>query len=98
MIEYFTRDGMPITEDVFVRQCEACLGHDTADRVGEIRHPTLIVCGEQDRLTPISLHRQLAEAIPDAHLVAISYGAHMVMVESAEHFNRIVLQFVTDGR
>ena len=98
MIEYFTRDGMPITEDVFVRQCEACLGHDTADRVGEIRHPTLIVCGEQDRLTPISLHRQLAEAIPDAHLVAVSYGAHMVMVESAEHFNRIVLQFVTDGR
>ncbi len=98
MIDYFTRDGLPITEDVFARQCEACLGHDTADRVGEIRHPTLIVCGEQDRLTPPSLHRQLAEAIPDAHMVAIPYGAHMVMVESAEHFNRIVLQFVTDDR
>jgi len=56
------------------------------------------VCGERDQLTPPSLHRQLAEAIPDAHMVAISYGAHMVMVESAEHFNRIVLQFLTDDR
>ena len=98
MIEYFTRDGVPISEDIFARQCEACLGHDTVDRIGGIAHPTLIVCGEQDQLTPLALHRQLAEAIPDAHLVAISYGAHMVMVESAEHFNRIVLQFITDDR
>jgi pimeloyl-ACP methyl ester carboxylesterase len=98
MVEFFTRDVVPISDDVFIRQCDACLAHDTSDRVGEIRHPTLIVCGERDRLAPPSLHRQLAEAIPDAHLVAISYGAHMVMVESAEHFNRIVLQFVTDER
>ena len=98
MVEFFTRDGVPLTADVFARQCEACLAHDTAGRLGEIRHPTLIVCGEQDRLTPLSLHRELAKAIPDSHLVAIGYGAHMVMVESAEHFNRIVLQFIADDR
>jgi pimeloyl-ACP methyl ester carboxylesterase len=98
MIEFFTRDGLPLSEDVFARQCDACLGHDTADRLGEIRHRTLVLCGEQDRLTPLSLHRQLTEAIPDAHLVAISYGAHVVMVESAEHFNRIVLQFIAEDR
>jgi pimeloyl-ACP methyl ester carboxylesterase len=98
MVEFFARDGAPLTEDVFARQCDACLGHDTTDRLGEIRHRTLVLCGEQDRLTPPSLHRQLADAIPDAHLVSISYGAHMVMVESAEHFNRIVLQFIADGR
>jgi len=98
MVEFFTRDGVPIDGNVFARQCEACLGHDTADRLGEIRHQTLVLCGEQDRFTPLSLHRQLADAIPNAHLVPINYGAHMVMVESAEHFNRIVLQFISDGR
>ena len=97
MIEFFTREGVPLTEDVFARQCEACLHHDTADRLGAIRHRTLVLCGEHDRLTPLSLHRQLAHAIPDSHLVSISYGAHMVMVESAEHFNRTVLQFIADG-
>jgi 3-oxoadipate enol-lactonase len=98
MVDYFKREGLPITADVFVRQCEACLRHDTSDRLAGIPHPTLIVCGERDRLTPLSMHRQLAEAIPNSHLVAINYGAHMVMVESAEHFNRVVLQFVSDDR
>jgi pimeloyl-ACP methyl ester carboxylesterase len=98
MIEFVTRDGLPLSEDVFVRQCGACLAHDSVDRLGEIRHRTLVLCGERDQLTPLSLHRQLAEAIPDAHLVAISYGAHAVMVESAEHFNRIVLQFIAEDR
>jgi pimeloyl-ACP methyl ester carboxylesterase len=96
MVEFFTRDGVPLSEEVFARQCDACLGHDTTDRLGKIRHPTLVICGEQDRLTPLALHREIAEAIPSAHLVPINYGAHMVMVESAEHFNRIVLQFVSD--
>lgn len=98
MVDYFKRDGLPITADVFIRQCDACLRHDTSDRVSQIRHPTLIICGERDQLAPLFMHRQLAEAIPNSHLVAISYGAHMVMVESAEHFNRIVLQFLTDDR
>jgi len=97
MLEFFTREGMPPSADVFARQCEACLHHDTWDRLGEITHPTLVVCGEHDRLTSLAQHRQLAEAIPRSHLVTISSGAHLVMLETAEHFNRIVLQFLKDG-
>ena len=85
----------PLTEDLFARQCEACLAHDTADRLHEIAQPTLIVCGRHDRLTPPRLHRLLADEIPDAHLVTIDYGAHLVMAESAERFNRVVLQFLS---
>ena len=44
------------------------------------------------------LKQAVLNAIPNAQLVAISYGAHVVMVESAEHFNRIVLQFVSEDR
>jgi len=98
MVDFFTRDGVPLLQDVFARQCEACLAHDTSERLGDVRQSTLVVCGEHDRLTPPSLHRQLAEAIPDAQLVTIASGAHMVMVESVAHFNRVVLQFLTDGR
>jgi pimeloyl-ACP methyl ester carboxylesterase len=98
MIDFFTRDHAPIDADVLVRQCDACLGHDAADRLGDIRSRTLVICGERDLLTPPSLHRLLAEGIPDAHLVTIPYGAHLVMVESAEHFNKMVLQFMSDGR
>jgi pimeloyl-ACP methyl ester carboxylesterase len=98
MVRFFTRDGAPVDEDVFARQCEACLSHDTADRLREIRHRTLIVCGRHDRLTPPRMHRVLADEIPDTRLVTIDYGAHLVMAESAERFNEVVDQFLSEGR
>lgn len=96
MIDFFKRDGAPLTADLFARQCEACLGHDTADRLAGIRHETLVVCGRNDLLTPPSLHQRLADGIPNTKRVTISYGAHLVMVESGETFNRSVLQFLEE--
>ena len=98
MIAFFIKDGAPLTQEVFARQCDACLGHDTADRLREIQHPTLVICGRRDQLTPPHFHRELADEIPNAHLVTIPYGGHVVMVESAEQFNRIVLQFLAEQR
>ena len=31
-------------------------------------------------------------------MVSLNYGGHLVMVESAERFNQIVLQFLDDER
>ena len=63
-----------------------------------IRQRTLVICGRQDALTPPKFHRELADEIPGAHLVTIAHGAHLVMAESAESFNRTVLQFLGEGR
>lgn len=94
MIAFFRRDGAPLSAELFARQCDACLGHDTLDRLHRIAQPTLVLCGRHDALTPPAFHRQLADEIPDARLVTFAYGAHLVMVESAEAFNRAVLDFV----
>ena len=72
MVEFFTRDGTPLSADVFARQCEACLQHDSADRLRQIRQRTLVVCGRQDALTPPKFHRELADEIPGAQLVTIT--------------------------
>ena len=96
MIARFIADGAPLTDDVFARQCDACLEHDTADRLRDISHPTLVICGRRDQLTPPQLHRELADEIPNAHLVTIGYGGHLVMAESAEQFNQVVLQFLAE--
>jgi pimeloyl-ACP methyl ester carboxylesterase len=94
MIDFFKRDGAPLTADLFARQCEACLRHDTLERLGGIAHPTLVICGRNDLLTPPALHQTLADGIPNAKRVTIASGAHLVMVESGETFNRSVLQFL----
>jgi 3-oxoadipate enol-lactonase len=98
MVEFFVREGAPLSPDLFARQCEACIAHDTADRLREIPHRTLVCCGRHDALTPPKFHRELADEIPNAHLVTFGYGGHLVMAESAERFNETVLQFLDEGR
>jgi pimeloyl-ACP methyl ester carboxylesterase len=97
MITFFERDGAPLTSELFTRQCDACLAHDTLDRLREIRKPTLVLCGRNDALTPPKFHRELADEIRDARLVTFAYAAHLVMVEAAEAFNRTVIEFLSEG-
>ncbi len=96
MIASYTAQAPPLGADVFRRQCEACAGHDTLDRLASIRCPALVVCGRHDIVTPPKFHRDLAHGLADARLVTLSYGGHLVMVESAERFNQTVVQFL-DG-
>ncbi len=90
--------GAPVPDDVFVRQCEACLAHDTLDRLREIPHRTLVICGQQDQLTPPALHRELVANLPNAHGVTVPNAAHLVMAEAAQRFNQSVLQFLAEDR
>lgn len=80
--------------DVLARQCDACLGHDSFDQLHEIEHPTLVVCGREDQLTPAKFHRELADHIPNGHLVTLPWGAHLVMAECAQDFHKTILQFL----
>jgi pimeloyl-ACP methyl ester carboxylesterase len=96
MLDFFVKEDTPVGSELFGRQCEACLRHDTSDRLAEIRQPTLILCGRQDQLTPPKLHRELSEGIPGSRLVVIDFGAHLVMAESAVRFNQVVQQFLDE--
>jgi pimeloyl-ACP methyl ester carboxylesterase len=98
MIEFFTRDGAPLSAELFARQCDACLGHDTLSRLPDITQPTLILCGADDLLTPPRLHRELASGIRHARLVVVPGAAHLVMVEAAPVWNRTVMQFLAENR
>ena len=96
MVSFLAKEGAPFSPDLFVRQCRACLEHDTYDRLRAIEHDTLVVSGRHDQLTPPRLHRELADEIPQARLVTIQQGAHLVMVEAVERFNRLVIEFLDD--
>jgi pimeloyl-ACP methyl ester carboxylesterase len=98
MLQGYLRERAPMPEDVFVRQCNACIGHDALDRLGALPHETLVLCGQQDNLTPPRFARELATAIPKAHLVTIPGAGHLVMAEAAKRFNQVVLQFLEEDR
>lgn len=89
-------DAPAIGPDLLARQCDACLTHDTTDRLRSITCPTLVMCGRGDQLTPPKLHRELADEIPNARLITFSHGAHLIVAEAAKRFNETVLAFLSE--
>ena len=80
--------------DVLHGDFSACDRFDIMEKVGGINTPTLIICGEQDALTPIKYSRYLAERISGSRLEVIEGAGHMVMLERPEQFNKKVETFV----
>ncbi len=95
-LDFYRRDDAPLPDRVFMEQAEACLKHDTLERLSQIRCPTLVAHGEADQFTPAHLHRELAKQIPDARLVSIPGAAHLVAAEAAPMFNQTVAAFLRE--
>jgi len=91
-IEFSLRFYQPA--EAFQRQFQACLAHDTADRLQTIHHPTLILSGDDDPLVPPENSRILKELIPQAELFFIPKGRHCFFIEEAELFNKKVVAFL----
>jgi 3-oxoadipate enol-lactonase len=86
----------PVLPEAFARQASAYIQHDSLDRIGKIKASTLVITGEQDRLTPPWIGREMADAIPGAkfHLVSGPGSSHVLPLERPEDFNKIVLSFL----
>ena len=75
-------------------QIPAAIGHDTCDRLHEIRVPTLVMTGDADGLVAPENSRVLAARLPNAELVILHNVAHSFPIEVAEETNKIVLDFL----
>jgi pimeloyl-ACP methyl ester carboxylesterase len=62
-------------------------------RAEDIRLPTLMIWGEQDPILPVQRARELAEAMPDASLVAFPGVGHCPMMEVPRAFDEALLTF-----
>jgi pimeloyl-ACP methyl ester carboxylesterase len=66
---------------VFHADFLACNAFDVMDKLGRIRVPTFIVCGAEDRLTPVRYAEYLRDKIDGAQLSVLERAGHMVMLE-----------------
>jgi len=75
----------------------ACNQFDMRDRIAQITLPTLILCGEKDKLTPPSLSEKLKDAISESQCDIIPSAGRMVMIENAKLLNKRVLDFILEA-
>jgi pimeloyl-ACP methyl ester carboxylesterase len=78
---------------ILYRDLMACHNFDVISRLQEISVPTLIVCGEEDRLTPVKYSKYLHQQITSSSLHIIPQAGHYVMREQPETFNQVIEQW-----
>jgi len=66
---------------------------DERDLLPRIAVPSLLIWGELDARSPLSVAREFERAIPDAKLAVIADAGHVSNLEQPERFNDIVREF-----
>jgi pimeloyl-ACP methyl ester carboxylesterase len=80
--------------DVLHGDLYACDRMDITNDVEKIAIPTLVVCGDDDKMTPPDMSRLIADKIPGAKLALIEGAGHYVMREKPAEFNQVLADFV----
>ena len=77
----------PIEPEPYTAQLAAALGHDTYDRLAQIRASTFVVHGQEDVMVPPANGRLLANLIPEARLLELRGAAHLYPTDepNADH-------------
>jgi pimeloyl-ACP methyl ester carboxylesterase len=90
--------GFPHQQSVeaFQAQLDACLAHDTTDRLSQIAAPTLVLAGEFDTILPPRFGRLVAADIPNARFELLPGEAHQPFQEVPDEFNARVDAFWRD--
>ena len=66
----------------------------TAPRLREVRHSTLILWGEQDRLFPPQVGRDLQALITGSRFILIPNAGHIPQWEQPHAVNRHITEFL----
>jgi 3-oxoadipate enol-lactonase len=71
---------------------------DSTSTLREVRVPTLVVCGDEDSLTPVEEAEALQRGIPGSRLALIPQAGHLSNLENPAAFNGALQAFLGDFR
>lgn len=72
----------------------SCSRLDLSAELERITVPALLVCGEEDKMTPPEFSRFMADRIPGAELRIVPGAGHFIMWETAGVLNEVLGDFI----
>jgi pimeloyl-ACP methyl ester carboxylesterase len=93
LIERGVNDMLRCRPEVLYGDFLACDRFNFIDQIEKIDLPTLILCGDEDQLTPVKYSQFLHQTIKGSKLEILPDAGHMVMMESPGAFNQKVGEF-----
>jgi 3-oxoadipate enol-lactonase len=71
---------------------------DQRDRAAMIDVPTLVLVGDEDQVTPVSLSEELNGLIPGSEFQVIGKAGHLANAEQPQAFNATIESFLSQQR
>lgn len=84
----------PMPVYAYKAQCGACLSHNTADRLHELKMPVLIAAGAKDLFMNIEKTMELVHGIPQAEFYLAPEGGHVHQWEYPGPYDSVVVGFL----
>ncbi|WP_394787130.1 alpha/beta fold hydrolase [Rhodoferax sp.] len=85
------------TPEIFEAQIHALLQRpDASALLGQIRCPTLLLCGREDAWSPLARHEQMLGLMPQAHaeLTVVEHAGHMSPMEQPDAVGQALLRWL----
>jgi pimeloyl-ACP methyl ester carboxylesterase len=87
-----------VGRDAYLRQMQAIMERpDGREDLRRIRVPTLVLCGREDKATPLALHEEIAALVPGAVLTVIERCGHLSTLEQPEAVNAALGAWLVGG-
>lgn len=81
---------------VAINDFRACDSFDLISRIHNIKLPALIICGDEDLLTPLKYSEFLNKNINDSKLEILKSIGHMIMLEDSDKVNTLINNFLLE--
>ena len=96
LIQEGTRGLLRCNVDTMHNDFIACDRFDVLSELESITTPALILCGEDDLLTPPKYSQFMSGKIPNAKLTIVPQSGHMVMLEQPGVIGGLITQFINE--
>ena len=94
LVDMVVRESLKLPARVWQSVADAFIADDTAERIGNITAPTLLLWGDQDTVTNREQQDALIESIPSAHLIVYAGTGHAVHWEQTEQTATDLIEFI----
>lgn len=77
-----------------IAMAKSAIRHNMAEELPHIKIPTLLIWGNEDRITPPFVAQDFKRLLPNAELFYVEQCGHAPMMEQPEAFNHILSDFL----
>jgi len=81
-------------KESYLKAIAAMTRYEPVAKLAAVKVPTLVICGDEDKLTPPAVSQEMANTIPGARLAILGEAGHLSNIEQPAAFNAVLREFL----